>query len=99
MEYDCENARYSQPGVRAHTGLSMWDQKVGMGFGNGVFHVRQSLVLFQGVASLGVGVGLCWSAFHHCDKMPKEINLKQSRFVLTHGFIPWSLSFIVPRSR
>uniref|UniRef100_A0A8C6QLX1 Tripartite motif-containing protein 66 n=1 Tax=Nannospalax galili TaxID=1026970 RepID=A0A8C6QLX1_NANGA len=27
MEYDCENARYSQPGVRAPPGLSMYDQK------------------------------------------------------------------------
>uniref|UniRef100_A0A8I5YCM4 Tripartite motif-containing 66 n=3 Tax=Rattus norvegicus TaxID=10116 RepID=A0A8I5YCM4_RAT len=27
MEYDCENARYSHPGVRALPGLSMYDQK------------------------------------------------------------------------
>ncbi|KAM9659632.1 tripartite motif-containing protein 66 [Trichechus inunguis] len=27
MEYDCENARYNQPGVRAPPGLSMYDQK------------------------------------------------------------------------
>ncbi|XP_040612580.1 tripartite motif-containing protein 66 isoform X1 [Mesocricetus auratus] len=27
MEYDCENARYSQPGVRVPPGLSMYDQK------------------------------------------------------------------------
>ncbi|KAL2806541.1 tripartite motif-containing protein 66 isoform 3, partial [Daubentonia madagascariensis] len=27
MEYDCENARYSQPGMRAPPGLSMYDQK------------------------------------------------------------------------
>nr|XP_048316416.1 tripartite motif-containing protein 66 isoform X2 [Myodes glareolus] len=27
MEYDCENARYSQPGVRPAPGLSMYDQK------------------------------------------------------------------------
>lgn len=28
MEYDCENARYNQPGVRAPPGLSLFDQKV-----------------------------------------------------------------------
>ncbi|XP_059960984.1 tripartite motif-containing protein 66 [Mesoplodon densirostris] len=27
MEYDCENARYNQPGVRAPPGLSAYDQK------------------------------------------------------------------------
>ncbi|XP_064348660.1 tripartite motif-containing protein 66 isoform X2 [Camelus dromedarius] len=27
MEYDCENARYNQPGVRAPPGLSIYDQK------------------------------------------------------------------------
>ncbi|KAM5248306.1 tripartite motif-containing protein 66 [Ctenodactylus gundi] len=27
MEYDCENARYNQPGVRAPPGLSTYDQK------------------------------------------------------------------------
>uniref|UniRef100_A0AC11CD33 Tripartite motif containing 66 n=1 Tax=Ovis aries TaxID=9940 RepID=A0AC11CD33_SHEEP len=27
MEYDCENARFSQPGVRAPPGLSIYDQK------------------------------------------------------------------------
>ncbi|XP_048216520.1 tripartite motif-containing protein 66 isoform X1 [Perognathus longimembris pacificus] len=27
MEYDCENARYNQPGVRALPGLSIYDQK------------------------------------------------------------------------
>nr|XP_054294395.1 tripartite motif-containing protein 66 isoform X5 [Pongo pygmaeus] len=27
MEYDCENARYNQPGMRASPGLSMYDQK------------------------------------------------------------------------
>nr|XP_051679992.1 tripartite motif-containing protein 66 isoform X6 [Oryctolagus cuniculus] len=27
MEYDCENARYNQPGVRAPPGLSVYDQK------------------------------------------------------------------------
>ncbi|ELV13370.1 Tripartite motif-containing protein 66 [Tupaia chinensis] len=27
MEYDCENARYNQPGVRAPPGLGMYDQK------------------------------------------------------------------------
>uniref|UniRef100_H0VAH0 Tripartite motif containing 66 n=1 Tax=Cavia porcellus TaxID=10141 RepID=H0VAH0_CAVPO len=27
MEYDCENARYSQPDVRVPPGLSVWDQK------------------------------------------------------------------------
>ncbi|XP_051048531.1 tripartite motif-containing protein 66 isoform X5 [Phodopus roborovskii] len=27
MEYDCENARYSQPGVQASPGLNMYDQK------------------------------------------------------------------------
>lgn len=27
MEYDCENARYSQPGVRPPPGLSVYDQK------------------------------------------------------------------------
>nr|XP_012639417.1 tripartite motif-containing protein 66 isoform X6 [Microcebus murinus] len=27
MEYDCENARYSQPGMRAPPGLSTYDQK------------------------------------------------------------------------
>ncbi|XP_052031267.1 tripartite motif-containing protein 66 isoform X4 [Apodemus sylvaticus] len=27
MEYDCENARYSHPGVRALPGLNMYDQK------------------------------------------------------------------------
>ncbi|XP_049636944.1 tripartite motif-containing protein 66 [Suncus etruscus] len=27
MEYDCENARYNQPGVRAPPGLSLFDQK------------------------------------------------------------------------
>uniref|UniRef100_G3UHS7 Tripartite motif-containing protein 66 n=1 Tax=Loxodonta africana TaxID=9785 RepID=G3UHS7_LOXAF len=27
MEYDCENARYNQPAVRAPPGLSMYDQK------------------------------------------------------------------------
>ncbi|XP_058519402.1 tripartite motif-containing protein 66 isoform X4 [Ochotona princeps] len=27
MEYDCENARYSQPGMRAPPGLSIYDQK------------------------------------------------------------------------
>ncbi|XP_051005329.1 tripartite motif-containing protein 66 [Acomys russatus] len=27
MEYDCENARYGQPGVRTPPGLSVWDQK------------------------------------------------------------------------
>lgn len=31
MEYDCENARYNQPGVRAPPGLSAYDQKVGRG--------------------------------------------------------------------
>lgn len=31
MEYDCENARYHQPGVRASPGLSISDQKVGSG--------------------------------------------------------------------
>lgn len=29
MEYDCENARYNQPGVRTPPGLSISDQKVG----------------------------------------------------------------------
>lgn len=29
MEYDCENARYDQPGARAPPGLSLCDQKVG----------------------------------------------------------------------
>lgn len=31
MEYDCENARYYQPGMRATPGLSICDQKVGKG--------------------------------------------------------------------
>ena len=31
MEYDCENARYTQPAVRAPPGLSISDQKVGRG--------------------------------------------------------------------
>lgn len=31
VEYDCENARFSQPGVRAPPGLSIYDQKVGRG--------------------------------------------------------------------
>lgn len=44
MEYDCENARYSHPGVRALPGLNMYDQKVGRVWGNSVFYVRQSLV-------------------------------------------------------
>lgn len=35
MEYDCENARFSQPGV-APPGLSIYDQKVGRVSGNKV---------------------------------------------------------------
>lgn len=31
MEYDCENARYYQPGMRDTPGLSIYDQKVGKG--------------------------------------------------------------------
>lgn len=44
MEYDCENARYSQPGVRPAPGLSVYDQKVGKGSGKRVSGVRQTLV-------------------------------------------------------
>lgn len=63
MEYDCENARYNHPGVRALPGLSVYDQKVRRFWGNSVFYVRQSLVCTEtevfskGMASL-LGVGL-----------------------------------------
>lgn len=30
--------------------------------------------------------------------MPEKTNFKKNRFILTHGVIPWSLGFIVPRS-
>lgn len=64
MEYDCENARYSQPGVRPAPGLSVYDQKVGKRSGKRVSCVRQTLCLqrlrfFQGDDKPVLGGDLC----------------------------------------
>jgi hypothetical protein len=35
---------------------------------------------------------------HHCDKMPEQINLKEERLILNHGyrgFSPWLVDSIV----
>jgi hypothetical protein len=36
--------------------------------------------------------------FHHCDKIPEKINLKEERLILTdniRGFSTWSLGSVV----
>lgn len=102
MEYDCENARYSHPGVRALPGLSMYDQKVGRVWGN-VFYVRQSLVpteksFLREDGKPFLGGGCYWSASHHCDKITRKVNLQHNRPIMTQSCISWSLGLIVPRA-
>lgn len=76
MEYDCENARYSQPGVRAPPGLSTNDQKVGKGLGSRVFYVRQPFVptevefFFPGGWRAILGGGLCDITVTKCLRKP-----------------------------
>jgi hypothetical protein len=52
-------------------------------------------VLRQKVKSIAF---LCQSAFHHYDKIPEKINLKEEKFIIAHGFkdfSPW-LGFLDP---
>lgn len=69
MEYDCENARYNQPGMRATPGLSIYDQKVWGGSENKVSCLGHSPLpgaeaFLRGMGGLSryLSVGLCLTA-------------------------------------
>lgn len=51
----------------------------------------------QSTAMDGGGVSML-VAFHHCDKLPKKINLTEERFILAEGskgFSPWSAGSVL----